>query len=271
MSEKPFIYISAIRRTGSSVLSRALSLHPYSIVFQEPKLARGKFKLPGRVDASLKENNVSLAPLVQEMNGIRRRGLFWTKQKAVLFFRDKVVPEILMSYRQVGIKEIRNAGWETVFKAFPGMKVIVTARDPRDIYISLHNKKYIDGKDVKVKGGFSPENIAKDLMDEFVHQKAIMAACEHIKVRYEDFCTDPGLFEEVKRFTGNEIPGVGEIGRMNPHHRKVHEGKITDKRIRRWANEQNPDIAMDAQRVFDLLPEYASFWGYDREKGSLPT
>lgn len=266
---KPFIYIAAIRRTGSSVLSRALTQAPYSFVFQEPKLARGKFKVSKRAEKLFRENGLDIS-LTKDAFKKYSKGLkFFREHRTVKYFREKTLPELLKVFRQVGIKEIRNRGWEAVHKNFPGMKVLVTARDPRDIYISLYNKIHKDGKNVRVDGGFSPENVANDLMGEFMLQKGILETCDCMKVRYEDFCTDPGMFDAIKRFCESEIPGIGEIDMMNPHHMKIHEGKITDKRIKRWMQEENNDLVLDAQKAFDLMPEYTGFWGYDKKDGVL--
>ena len=43
--EKPFIYLAAIRRSGSKLLSNLLSLPPHAFMFREVGLGRGNFNV----------------------------------------------------------------------------------------------------------------------------------------------------------------------------------------------------------------------------------
>jgi hypothetical protein len=45
MNSRPFIYIAALMRTGSTVLSEALTQLPYAFVFREPHLGKNDFRL----------------------------------------------------------------------------------------------------------------------------------------------------------------------------------------------------------------------------------
>ena len=42
---KPLIYIASLRRTGSTVLSEALTSLPHSFIFREPYLSGGEFRV----------------------------------------------------------------------------------------------------------------------------------------------------------------------------------------------------------------------------------
>ncbi|MCK4910302.1 MAG: hypothetical protein KAR83_01605, partial [Thermodesulfovibrionales bacterium] len=130
------------------------------------------------------------------------------------------------------------------------------------------------GKEVRLRGGeLTPENVADDIMGEFHYQRDMInsAMTSVMKVRYEDFCTDPAIFEKIKGFTESAIPGIGEFesGTLNPKIKAVHNGTVSNKSVRRWMNEEEGKILKDAQKVFDLMPEYSEFWGYDREEGVL--
>jgi hypothetical protein len=52
---------------------------------------------------------------------------------------------------QVGIKEIYHEHWQRLFEVIPNIKVIITCRDPRDIYISLiEMRRYCQGSKLEV-------------------------------------------------------------------------------------------------------------------------
>ena len=42
----------------------------------------------------------------------------------------------------IGVKEIRHEGVSRVSRSFPDMRVIVTMRDPRDIYLLMYHKRH---------------------------------------------------------------------------------------------------------------------------------
>ena len=47
------------------------------------------------------------------------------------------MPHLASYVSQVGVKEIHHDGWRKYIQYFPEMKILLTGRDPRDIYISL--------------------------------------------------------------------------------------------------------------------------------------
>ncbi|MCK4793739.1 MAG: sulfotransferase [Desulfobacteraceae bacterium] len=257
---KPFIYIAALRRTGSTVISEALTLLPYSFIFREPKLCAGRFKLkPG--------DNERFGVYGIDLEVYKARWMAQKDRSVLEGFKYELLPKVTRDGLQVGVKEIVHRRWREYFKHFPNMKIVLTARDPRDIYISVyHRAKQGLGRYAQ---GLFPSQLAKELMQEFEHQLEMVEVTDCLKVKYESFCTDPSTFELIKTFTGSEIPNVGEVGHFNAtnpkrrHEADLHGEQITMKRVNRWKTEKDQTLLHEAQKTFDMMTEYCEFWGYE--------
>lgn len=255
---KPFIYIASLRRTGSKVLSEALTLHPYSFIFREPKLGSGKFKARP-VDVEIfSKYGIDPSTFQHRISGVKR-------ELAVECFKKDVLPELLRVFPQVGIKEIRHKRWGNVYRAFPDMKVVLTGRDPRDIYLSLYHKSVERKIAIEVGGPFTPKNVAENLRQEFNYQIEMFNSVECLKVRYEDLCADSNVFKSIKAFVDSDIPDMGMIGQLSKYDYLVHGFEVTSKRVYRWKKERDRQVLSEAQSVFDELDDYCQFWDYKRE------
>ncbi len=267
---RPLIYIASLRRTGSTLLSEALTQPPHAFIFVEPQLGENIFGLAAADERALREEGIDLEPLVRRLrlpSAIRRR-LHVDRDYVMRRFKKEVLPRLASRFDQVGVKEIRNAGWRCYRRHFPDMRVILTSRDPRDVYISLHHR--VRKGRGSWRGPLSPERVAEDLNREFRHQLAMHEALECLKVRYEDLCRDPGVLRTIKEFADCGIPNVGQVGRFlkddegRVGEHQLHEGRVTDRRVNRWAQEEDPQLRERSERTFDLMPEYRRFWGYER-------
>jgi len=260
--DKPFIYVAALRRTGSTLLCELLSGIPHAFVFNEPNLADGTFVVREREQAALLEHGVDLRAFRDRWRGVRRPLLFRA-------FRKELMPQLLEVVRQVGVKEIFHRHWRRYLRAFPEMKIVLTARDPRDIYISLYNRHR---RGVALwEGAFGPREVAESLMQEFAYQREMEATLTVERIRYEDLCMDPSRIERIRLFTETETSGQGDLGsvlRDDPRRRQeyeVHGGQITSRQIARWKREENEDLACDAKECFQRMTEYADYWEYEEE------
>ena len=61
----------------------------------------------------------------------------------------------------------------------------------------------------------TPDAVAADLSTEFQKQLEMTNEVPCLKVRYEDFCTDPRVYDELKKFTMCTIPDIGGVGSFN--------------------------------------------------------
>lgn len=258
----PFIYIAALRRTGSTVLSEALTLLPYSFIFREPNFGKNRFSLK-KSDAELFEK------FGVDLIAVKKRCRKKQCSYVDVLFGD-LMPLLSPHVRQVGVKEIRHQGWQHYLRLFPEMKVLLTARDPRDIYLSLYYR-FLSGHG-SWSGEYSPERVAEDLNGEFYRQLEMVDRVECLKVKYEELCESteglPPLFERIKKFVRSEIPETGEIGCFNALHpqRKeefaLHGNRFTKRRLKRWTAETNDKLVEEAHRTFILMNDYCAFWDY---------
>jgi hypothetical protein len=169
---------------------------------------------------------------------------------------------------QIGVKEISHQGWGNYVRHFSELKVVMTGRDPRDIYISVYNRW--NEKQPTTQQALTPDSLSAKLNDQFQIQLALRANTDCMEVRYEDLCLDQSIFKRIKDFVHSPIPTVGEIGQFNIQHPKrkdeyqLHGDKLTRKSVQRWRNEPNRSLVENAHKVFENMPEYTEFWGYKR-------
>ena len=255
--EKPFIYIAALRRTGSKVLSEALSLHPYSFIFLEPRFGSGAFKIKNAEVEIFAKYGIDLLAFQDQISKVNRK-------LSVEYFKNELMPKLLQVFSQIGIKEIHHKYWKSVYNTFPDMKIVLTARDPRDIYLSLYHKSIERNKEIRVEGGFTPQNLVLNLKEDFEYQMEMFNTTRCLKVKYEDFCTDRMVYEQVKAFVESDIPAIGMVGHLSKQDHLIHGYEVTDKRVYRWKCETNRQLLLEAQEVFDNLKDYCRFWGYEK-------
>ncbi|GAB4581819.1 MAG: hypothetical protein Fur0022_45700 [Anaerolineales bacterium] len=272
MSPLPFVYIASLPRTGSTVLSEALTQLPYSFMLHEPHLGKNYFAVQPNDASRLKACGVDLyafvkyrLPLAFLLRRFRPLGL---PQDFILReFKTKLLPQLLQCAPQIGVKEIKHMGWKNYVKHFPDLKVILTGRDPRDLYISMY-RKWQRGT-MSWRGPFTPEAAAAFLNKEFDLQRALSQSADSLAIRYEDLCRDSAVIERVKQFIHSPIPEMGAIGayisthptRMLEH--SLHHGQITDQSIGRWKTETDPQLQADTLACFRHMPKYCAFWGYE--------
>ena len=178
------------------------------------------------------------------------------------------MPLLSSCLKQIGVKEIRHEAWKEYWYCFPDMKVLMTGRDPRDIYLSLYYR--IKRGKGKWSGVYSPETVSGDLRKQFRLQLRISKTLDCLMVKYEKLCTKPEVLEKIKLFTESDIPGIGRVGVFNSDNPgrqgeyKLHGDQITSHRVARWRSELNEKLVDEAQETFDLMPDYCDFWGYEK-------
>ena len=246
------MYIAAVRRSGSNLLSEALSAPPHCFVFREPGLARGQFRLQPNVIELFREHGVDL----RKLRGRMQKG---DPERALDFFEHELLPALAGVVRQVGIKEIKHDGWQRLLARVPSVRVLLLGRDPRDIYLSLRAKQRDRGV---AFGEVDPDRVGAEIRRTFAAQREIEAAQPSLRVRYEDFCTDPAVFEEVARFTESELTEPGMVGALNRHNRRLRGERIAGDSVERWRREADADLLREAQAALERVPEYAAYWNY---------
>ncbi len=266
---RPFVYIAALRRSGSTVLSELLTRLPTSFIFREPELASGRFARKPDDTEALRALGIDLAAFESRWRGWFRRRVARRRPGALVRgFRDTVAGPMSEHVQQVGVKEIAHSGWQHYQQVFPDMRVIVLGRDPRDIYLSMLDRR--DKGVGKLAGQtLPPQRAAELLMPEFERQRAMVEDAGALSMTYERLCIDPAAFNAIAAHIDSPLKEPGRAGAFNESNPQrtdeaaLHDGALTAKRIGRWRREENPDRLQAAHQLFDLMRPYAEFWGYE--------
>jgi hypothetical protein len=270
----PFIYIASLPRTGSTLIGELLTQPPYAFIFQEPHLGKNYFALQENDVVRLKKYDVDLPQFVKYRLlwafFLRRLRPFGVQQDyMVKQFKRVLMPQLFGNKAQIGVKEIRHQGWQNYLRHFPKMRVIMTGRDPRDLYISYF-RKWQRGT-IRWERPFTPQTVAQELNEQFNYQLAIKNATQCLTVRYEDLCSRPKIVEEIKQFSQSPIPTQGEVGAFISTHpsrineSEIHRKAITSQQVGRWRTETDSQLLADATTLFNLMPNYCTFWGFDEQ------
>ncbi len=243
------------------MLCEALTQLPHSLVFNEPNLSSRNFIVRANEAALLESTGIDLQRFVKRWSRGRRQLLLYG-------FRKRLVPRISRHIAQVGVKEIFHSNWRRLVEGFPDTRIVLSARDPRDIYLSLRGR-YMTGAAIW-HGDFTPRNVAQSLNSEFVYQQEMARRHNALKVRYEDLCLRPASIQQVLKFVESDITAISELGdflradAQRVAEGQLHGGQITDKRVARWRHESDK-LANEAQQVFDSMKDYCEFWNYSQE------
>ncbi len=261
MQKKPFIYIASLRRTGGTVLSEALTMLPYSFILREPNLGKNKFRI--------QENDYTLfLQLGIDLKAFKQKYMDEEDNSLINALKSQIMPNLAPHIHQLGVKEIHHRGWQNYYRVFEDIRFILTARDPRDIYVSLYYRKK-QGKG-SWKKELTPETLSTHLNNEFNRQLEMAEQANCIKVKYGELCTNTEIYQKIKTFLESEIPDTGDIGSFNAANVKrkdeyeLHGNIITDKRVHRWQQEPDKRLVAEATKIIDLMPHYCDFWGYKK-------
>ena len=264
-SNKPLIYIAAVRRSGSTLLASLLSQLPKTLIFPEPHFASGGYRIDRRFIDGLSSHGVELLKIKRAWHKGEKTGAF-------AYFKQTTWPLLQSAGMQVGIKEIVNRGWDKYIALGVPMKFILLGRDPRDIYISLEAR--LKAEPAKLArawpDGFNPQALAAYLEQQAEIQTEIASTQQTMQVRYEDLCTEATLIDEIRRFAECEIetPETALFFEQ-PHRPKGHSrqaehrpaGKVSSDRVARWRGQDRLRQAMLAQ-LLELCPTYQKLWRY---------
>lgn len=259
---KPFIYICSLARTGSTVLAEALTKYPYSFIFRETLLTVEKFNIKQQDELYFSSLGLNMEKIYREWESCL------TKNSVFECFYSNLMISFLQHFQQLGIKEIYHTHWRKLFEVIPNIKVIITSRDPRDIYLSL-----IEMRSHYKDEGWRWRNLelsemADILMKEFETQKEIASTVDVLIVKYEELCNNYDLLTNIKTYVESSIPVVGDIGIFNSKNPNrvyeylKHTNKISLKSVNRWKTESDKKALENAYKFAELMSDYRKFFGY---------
>ena len=189
------------------------------------------------------------------------------RRPLVRHFAKSLVPELRQSVEQVGIKEISHENWQEYPRYFKDIKCLLPARDPRDLYIS-YREAIESGRASWWQGGVSAKEIGGALMRRFRDQMDMYNALDCMKVKYEEFCSDPSVQRTVRSFVNSPTSGswqVGAFNAQNPKRRQefeLHGNQITKARIDRWRSCERHDYAQAFDEVMEIMKKYCDCFSY---------
>lgn len=269
----PFVYISALMRTGSTMLAEALTKLPQSFIFYEPYWGLNAFSLHTQDSEQLHKYGLNMSrylrtrmPLAFMLRRLRPLGImqdFMIREvKRTLFPKLRAI-----GLQQVGVKEIKHKGWQHYVRHFPDMKMIMLGRDPRDIYLSAYRKLQLGG--TTWRGPATPQTIASHITDEFSRQLEMRELVDCLPICYEELCTNPRVIQRILSFCKSPLEDVENVGhflKAHPNRNREyqrHGTTISRKSVFRWKREQDNALLNDAREFASLIPEYVAFWNYD--------
>lgn len=250
---RPFVYLASLRRTGSSLLANLLTDLPRSYVFREPRLGLGKLRI--RPEAAQ-----SFAPLGVDVLAVKKAMKALPREEALDRFAA-FVEELSTRVEQIGIKEITHTGHEDVSRLFPAMRVVVTVRDVRDIYLSLYHRR----KELLTRGKlwFETQTLLPYLREQADALAALQSRHDHLVVRYEDLCRDPSLVDSVRRFVDSPVSGEGNLrGGADRKDLSKHGAAIDSTRVGLFAQETDEVARHNATYLFEEMAEFNARYGY---------
>ncbi|MEL6614939.1 MAG: sulfotransferase [Bacteroidota bacterium] len=281
---RPFVYIAGLIRTGSTALSEALHHPPEAVIIREPRLGTNRIVLRDAdratltdlgldADRALSRQSLLMGALRAIGKGGHPSGGAGTGHAsgyAARVFRDRLARPLAERVQQVGIKEVRHDGWEHVIAAFPDVRVVAIARDPRDMYLSHRGRVLKKGNPLP-----TPEAFADEIARQFDLQRALIDATDSLTIRYEDLCQDPAVLDRVREHVQSPVTGSGTVGQftaqnaLRARESELHGADLTDSRVGRWRRETDADALAAAHRVHDRLGAFTTYWRYGPD-GPLP-
>ncbi len=260
----PFLYVAALRRSGSKLLARALTSWPHSYVFLEPGIAIPTMRAKPEPTELLSGLGLDLAAATE---AVHRQS---PEHRPAAVVREVLVP-LRNHVPVVGVKEIRHAAAESALDAMgPETRVVVLVRDPRGILDSLRRKEAWRSTPIELPGGLSPASLADHLRDQFAAQRRMLEHRVACAVRYEDLCERPTMIGAIRRFCGLPQDLAADLDRLEGHETGARSGGIDAEVCDRWRSD--PSHAAEAEEIFERLGDECAYWGYgvDGERVDVP-
>lgn len=254
---RPFVYLASLRRTGSSLLANLLTDLPRSYIFREPRIGLGKLRIRPDAAQAFAPTGVDVIAAKKAMRDLPR--------DAALERFAALIEELAPHVEQLGIKEITHTGHEDVSRIFPAMRVVVTVRDVRDIYLSLYHRR----KELLTRGKlwFETQTLLPYLREQAEALAALQSRHDHLVIRYEDLCTDPSLVEKVREFVASPVTGEGNLrGGADRKDLSKHGGAIDRTRVGLFAQETDEIARHNATYLFEEMADYNRRYGYRFEE-----
>ena len=267
MALNPLIYVAGLRRGGTTALAAALTRLPESVVFPEPHFDRGGFRVEGALLQQLIAHGVDLRTAKRDWHDDPRGD-------SVDVFYHHVYRPLMAAGIRVGIKEIEHDNWRAYLKLPLEIRFVVLGRDIRDVYRSLKSRvaRFPEKIERRWPDGLNPDTFADYAREQLKMQQEMVDQHQHFKLRYENFCTDMTVQQELQAFCGLKCelrlstavlldPQVRPKVKPRSNEFNRHGNAITSASIGRWKT-ADAELRAECESVYAKTPEYQNWWGY---------
>ena len=245
------LVIYGMMRSGTTLLADRLTCRPHSLVLTEPNCHLndwGKHTLE-----QLKAFGIEIDERLWDPAQ-------WKDMEH--FFCEHIQPR-LAQIPFWGVKLAHFEGWARFLDTYRPTHLVLSVRDIRDVALSClelerrrppgkgHDHRWVEDRIL---------HDAKELVE--------MSRREHIRVRYEDLCTDQALLPDLAEKLG--LPKLGEAGfaidffpdRAYEKQRHGNAG-VSSKSVQRYLTEGHGDDLAFAQRVWARCRDYCRQFEYE--------
>ena len=252
------IYIASLRRSGSTLLAGLLSSLPNRFVLPEPRFAVRGFRVDRSYIDLLAEHDVNLLSIKRAWHA--NRG-----DDGIRYFVENALPQFVAAGVEIGIKEIKQAGWRGYLDYFRPIRLITLTRDPRDIYVSVHERleKAPKRRQHAWPAGFNPETFAEHVVEELTAHQEMSECLGSYALTYERMCAEPAELTRVLKFCGGAPDTLGD---PNLFLRQRHwpssmaredeirttTGYLNTRRIGRWKT-ASVGLRVEAEAAFQII------------------
>ena len=253
-------------RSGTTLLADLLTVRGRSLVISEPDLhVAWHQRTVERLDRLYRDVGLTVAPLPRRQQG---------KKTYMEWFNDEILPQ-LERLDLWGMKMVDFHDWQKLVERHPPRRMVLMTRDLRDTALSALD--LIGRSWVAFPGGRQLRDEAWVMMRlaHDTHEMSRLARLPHLHLRYEEFTTDPDLQERLRSYAGLPALGQDRFNLDGESERRVgwekakHRGAISAASVGRFAREPEGPVRAMTERVWRMLPAYATRFGHELPEAPL--
>ena len=251
------VMVFGLARSGTTLVSDLLTIPGRSVVISEPEI----FKQWSRMTATRVHRLARLVGLELDEDPPQPEAYDASYQR---YFDETLLPE-LNKLSLWGIKNVDFSGWRPLFNSYPPRRLILCVRDLRDTAISGLDRICRLGITFRGSGSGIMRDEAWVLagLAYSVRELMEMRKLPHLLVRYEDLVTDPDVRQRIAGYVGLDRLQEDRLNLKAAEMRRAweiekHQGTIGTASVGRFAGEPPGPVRSLADRLWRLLPEFAS-------------
>ena len=248
--------IYGMMRSGTTLLCDKLTVPGQGLVLLEPNIHLES--KPEHVRRQLERFGLQIPDSVWEAG---TRG-----QSFQTFFEAELLPR-LQQLDYWGVKMVNFTRWQEFLQRYPTEYLLLCVRDIRDVVLSA--------LDLAPKlGNFVDSAWIERRALETASALVEMSQRPHRLMRYEDFCSQPELIDQLAATLGLQQTGKERFGLEAVPHRlyeeQKHGGQVSDQSVGRFASEPAGPARELAIRVWEQATAYQRAFGYPTAEAAAP-